>query len=302
MTTKEKAKTKGLGKGLSALLGSTDREYSTLDGEPALRPDRQLPIEFLRPNPYQPRKLFDEEKARDLVESIKEKGILQPILVRARGEEDYEIIAGERRWRAAQAAGLHDVPVIIRDLSDGEALEIAIIENIQRHDLSPIEEAMGYQRLMDEFHHTQEQLGRIVGKSRSHIANILRLLSLPETVQDMLADGQLTMGHARALITAEHPEKLARRIIDEGLSVRQAEQIARQAKTASTEPEKTASPASAPQRDADTVALEQELSAALGLKVGISFQENKGGEVRIRYKTLEQLDDICARLSQNEDF
>mgnify|MGYP001365656632 CR=1 FL=1 len=302
MTTKEKAKTKGLGKGLSALLGSTDREYSTLDGEPALRPDRQLPIEFLRPNPYQPRKLFDEEKARDLVESIKEKGILQPILVRARGEEDYEIIAGERRWRAAQAAGLHDVPVIIRDLSDGEALEIAIIENIQRHDLSPIEEAMGYQRLMDEFHHTQEQLGRIVGKSRSHIANILRLLSLPETVQDMLADGQLTMGHARALITAEHPEKLARRIIDEGLSVRQAEQIARQAKTASTEPEKTVSPASAPQRDADTVALEQELSAALGLKVGISFQENKGGEVRIRYKTLEQLDDICARLSQNEDF
>ncbi|MFC7048038.1 ParB/RepB/Spo0J family partition protein [Emcibacter nanhaiensis] len=306
MTKEEKVKAKsqkGLGKGLSALLGSTDREYAAVEkGESApARPDRELPIEFLKANAYQPRKYFDEEKARDLVESIREKGILQPILVRPKGAEAYEIIAGERRWRAAQAAGLHKVPVIVRELTDGEALEIAIIENVQRHDLTPIEEALGYQRLIDEFGHTQEKLGKIVGKSRSHIANILRLLALPKKVQDMLMDGLLSMGHARALITAENPEKLAARIIEEGLSVRQAEKIAKEAK-GPKQPLETKSAVSPGAKDADTLALENDLSESLGLRVQIDFQDNKGGEVRIRYKTLEQLDDICQRLSGNEEF
>ncbi|WP_321395706.1 ParB/RepB/Spo0J family partition protein [Emcibacter sp.] len=311
MTEKEKTKSKGqakgqskgLGKGLSALLGSTDKEYSTIEkGEAAPpRPDRDLPIEFLVANAYQPRKVFDEDKARDLVESIREKGILQPILVRPKGPDEYEIIAGERRWRAAQAAGLHRVPAIVRELTDGEALEIAIIENVQRHDLTPIEEAMGYQRLIDEFGHTQEMLGKIVGKSRSHIANILRLLALPKNVQNMLLDGLLSMGHARALITADEPEKLARRIIDEGLSVRQAEKIAKEAK-GPKKPLETKSRDSRGAKDADTLALENDLSESLGLKVQIDFQGEKGGEVRIQYKTLEQLDDICQKLSGNDEF
>lgn len=226
MTVKEKtSNTKGLGRGLSALLGSTDKEYADLSAS-SIGQDRELPIEFLVPNPYQPRSYFDAEKSSDLIASIKDRGILQPLLVRRRGDLDqYEIIAGERRWRAAQAAGLHRIPVLIREMTDGEALEIALIENIQRHDLSPIEEAMGYKRLMDEFHHTQEQLGHIVGKSRSHIANILRLLALPEGVRTLVNEGKLSMGHARALITAEDPSAIAARIIAEGLSVRQVETL-----------------------------------------------------------------------------
>jgi len=301
MTSKEKTKTqKGLGRGLSALLGSTDKEYADISAPVASR-DRDLPIEFLVPNPYQPRLFFDEEKSADLIRSIKDRGILQPLLVRRRGElDEYEIIAGERRWRAAQAAELHRVPVIIREMTDGEALEIALIENIQRHDLSPIEEAMGYKRLMEEFHHTQEQLGHIVGKSRSHIANILRLLVLPEAVQTMVLQGKLTMGHARALITADDPEAMAKRILSEGLSVRQVEAISKKAK-AKSKPQSRAKVNGLKSvkmtKDADTLALENDLSLALGLTVSIEFNSDESGELRLQYKTLEQLDDICQRLS-----
>ncbi len=297
MTVKEKAKnTKGLGRGLSALLGSTDKEYSDISTANTSR-DRDLPIEFLVPNPYQPRLYFDEQKSADLIKSVRDRGILQPLLVRRRGDlDEYEIIAGERRWRAAQAAELHSVPVIVREMTDGEALEIALIENIQRHDLSPIEEAMGYRRLMDEFHHTQEQLGHLVGKSRSHIANILRLLALPESVQKLVVEGRLTMGHARALITVDDAASMAQRIIDEGLSVRQVESILKKGKT--KKPPRAPAPAAYKlDKDADTLALENDLSLTLGLAVTIEFNSDESGELRLRYKSLEQLDDICQRLS-----
>ncbi|MCF6215200.1 MAG: ParB/RepB/Spo0J family partition protein [Emcibacter sp.] len=301
MTAKEKAKSqKGLGRGLSALLVSTDKEYADLSTPPASR-DRDLPIEFLVPNPYQPRLFFDEEKSADLIQSIKDRGILQPLLVRRRGDlDEYEIIAGERRWRAAQAAELHHVPVIIREMTDGEALEIALIENIQRHDLSPIEEARGYKRLMDEFHHTQEQLGHIVGKSRSHIANILRMLALPETVQTMVMQGKISMGHARALITVDDAEAVAKRIAAEGLSVRQVEAISKKGKSGPGSPVKKANRIKPVKqnKDADTVALENDLSLALGLTVSIDFNSDESGELRLQYKTLEQLDDVCQKLSR----
>ena len=305
MSVQEKSKnTKGLGRGLSALLGSTDKEYADIAGPTSVR-DRDLPIEFLVPNPYQPRFYFDEEKSRDLIQSIKDRGILQPLLVRRRGDlDEYEIIAGERRWRAAQAAGLHSVPVMVREMSDGEALEIALIENIQRHDLSPIEEAMGYKRLMDEFHHTQEQLGHIVGRSRSHIANILRLLALPDSVQKLVNEGKLSMGHARALITAEDAESIAEKIISEGLSVRQVEILSKKGKA-----KPNVSHRSSPKggsykldKDPDTIALEKDLSLALGLTVSIEFNNDDSGELRLIYKSLEQLDDICQRLSSRDDF
>jgi len=297
MVTKVKSsKNKGLGRGLSALLQSTDKEYANISG-PSVSRDRDLPIEFLVPNPYQPRFYFDAQKSADLIQSVKDRGILQPLLVRKRGQSDeYEIIAGERRWRAAQAAGLHSIPVLIREMTDAEALEVAIIENIQRHDLSPIEEAQGYQRLMDEFHHTQEQLGHIVGKSRSHIANILRLLALPESVRMLVVEGKLSMGHARALITAVDAEAIARRIIAEGLSVRQVEALAKKGKTRS-KPAAAGPKKHKLDKDADTVALEKDLSLALGLTVSIEFNSDETGELRLQYKSLEQLDDVCQRLS-----
>lgn len=291
-------KNKGLGRGLSALMAVQDKEYSNAIA-PAASHNRDLPIEFLVPNPYQPRFYFDEQKSADLIKSIKDRGILQPLLVRRRGNlNEYEIIAGERRWRAAQAAGLHDIPVLIRELSDAEALEIALIENIQRHDLSPIEEAMGYKRLMDEFHHTQEQLSHVVGKSRSHIANILRLLALPDAVRHLVVEGKLSMGHARALITVDDAEAMAKRILAEGLSVRQVEAIIKKGKT-SEKPVK-GTKARRLDKDADTLALEKNLSLSLGLKVTIDFNSDESGELRLQYKSLEQLDDICQRLSFRE--
>ncbi|MCF8473479.1 MAG: ParB/RepB/Spo0J family partition protein [Emcibacter sp.] len=292
-------KNKGLGRGLSALLGSTNKEYADIDKGDTIR-ERDLPIEFLVPNPFQPRFYFDEQKSVDLINSIRDRGILQPLLVRRRGElDEYEIIAGERRWRAAQAAGLHRVPVLIREMTDGEALEIALVENIQRHDLSPIEEALGFQRLMDEFHHTQEQLGHIVGKSRSHIANILRLLLLPKSVQNLVAEGKLSMGHARALITVKDAENIAQRILKEGLSVRQVELIAKKdkAKTVKSLNKSSNNKGLRLDKDADTLALENDLSLALGLKVAIEFNSDETGELRLYYKSLEQLDDICQRLN-----
>lgn len=299
---KKTNRNKGLGRGLSALLGSTDKEYANITALDISR-DRDLPIEFLVPNPYQPRFYFDEQKSADLIKSIKDRGILQPLMVRRRGERDeYEIIAGERRWRAAQAAGLHDIPVIIREMSDAEALEIALIDNIQRHDLSPIEEAMGYKRLMDEFHHTQEQLSHVVGKSRSHIANILRLLVLPDSVRQLVAEGKLSMGHARALITVDDAEALARRIIHEGLSVRQVEAIARKDKSKAGVKPAGAAKTRRLDKDADTLALENDLSLSLGLTVSIEFNNDETGELRLFYKSLDQLDDICQRLSHRESL
>jgi len=288
-------KNKGLGRGLSALLDSTDKEYANIRTADNMG-DRNLPIEFLVPNPYQPRFYFNKEKSADLIKSIRDRGILQPLLVRQRDDRDeYEIIAGERRWRAAQVAGLHEVPVLIREMTDSEALEIALIENIQRHDLSPVEEAMGYRRLMDEFHHTQEQLGHIVGKSRSHIANLIRLLVLPEKVRQLVVEGKLSMGHARALITAEDAETLAIKIIREGLSVRQAEILVKKGRVKPRS--KSSAKNNSQDKDADTIALENDLSRTLGLTVVIDFKGNERGELRVQYKSLEQLDDICRRLA-----
>lgn len=282
-------KATGLGRGLSALMGDDDGGFATITGD--RRPSR-LPVEHLVPGRFQPRKRFDPELEQELISSIKEKGILQPILVRPTESMDvYEIVAGERRWRAAQAAGVHQAPVIVRDLSDSEALQVAIVENVQRSDLSPVEEGRGYQRLIEEFGHTQNQVSSLVGKSRSHVANLIRLLILPEAVLAMMNEGKLTMGHARALIGAEDPAALARSIVGRGLNVRQAESLAQEAK--GKKPSGTASGGS--HKDADTLALEQNISEATGLRVTITHK-GEAGDIKIAYKSLEQLDDICRLL------
>ncbi len=264
--------------------------------EPVVAPaDGRVPIEFVSPNPRNPRRHFGEAELTDLAQSIREHGIVQPILVRKKSESGrYEIIAGERRWRAAQRAGLTEIPVLVRDVSDRTALELAIIENVQRADLNPVEEAQGYQQLIDEHSYTQADLGQVIGKSRSHVANTLRLLKLPDVIRDMLVDGALSAGHARTLVTASDPAGLARRIVEDGLSVRQAEALA-QMPAASSSPART--PAHQAEKDADTLALEKLLSDVTGLKVVISHKE-RGGDLRISYRTLEQLDDLCRRLQQ----
>jgi ParB family transcriptional regulator, chromosome partitioning protein len=282
---------RGLGRGLSALFGD--------DEAPAAAPQKQdnlrtLPIEQLKPSRFQPRRHFDAENLEALTQSVREKGILQPILVRHDPADPnrYEILAGERRWRAAQAAQLHEIPVILREIDDRGASEIALIENIQRQDLNAIEEGEGYRRLIEEFGHTQEELGRALGKSRSHIANTMRLLGLPDDVKAMIADGRLTAGHARALVTARDPLALAQRIEREGLSVRQIESALRDEKTAKVKIAK------APRyKDANVDALEKQLSLLLGLKVMIQSDPNgDGGSLSIRYRTLDQLDDVLKKL------
>ncbi len=279
-----------LGRGLSALLGDEDDDFAV---ETTVAAGNTVPIEHLEPGQYQPRRNFDADEMESLVSSIREKGVLQPILVRAHPDKPdrFEIVAGERRWRAAQQAQLHEVPVVTKELSDKDTLEIALIENLQRENLTPLEEADAYQRLMDEFSHTQEALAQVISKSRSHVANMLRLLSLPDRVKEMVDSGALTAGHARTLVNAENPEVLAQQIVARGLNVRQAERLAQSAKGA---------PARAGRRtdkDADTLALERDLSGLLGLKVNIRFH-GKGGSLTINYKTLEQLDDVLHRLSQ----
>jgi ParB family chromosome partitioning protein len=277
---------RGLGRGLSALLG--DGEASVRETEPASR-SRNLPVAFLKPNPLQPRRIFDAEEMKSLVASIAEKGVLQPILVRPTGTPDsYEIVAGERRWRAAQAAKLHEVPVIVRALSDAQSLEIAIIENVQRADLNAIEEAAAYQELMGKFSYTQEQVSEVVGKSRSHVANMLRLLKLPDSVRAMITEGKLTAGHARTLIGVEDPEARAQEILAGALNVREAEKKARAPSAAPTKKLRA--------KDADTKALELSLSNSLGMSVQIEHQ-GKGGAVKIDYRDLEQLDEIIRRLN-----
>jgi ParB family chromosome partitioning protein len=289
-------KRKGLGRGLSALIGDPGMPAAA-----APRATRELPIELIHPGRFQPRTRFDEAELDALAGSIREVGLVQPIVVRRRGPaaEDYEIVAGERRWRAAQRAALHSVPVVVKEISDSQAMELALVENLQRADLNALEEAQGYRRLVDEFGQTQEQVAKIVGKSRSHVANTLRLLGLPEGVRLLVEDGRLSAGHARALLGATEPEKLARKIVDRGLNVRQAERLA-QGKPAKAAKLTDAAPAGPAQKDADTRALEANLSAALGLAVSVEFAGEAGGEVRIKYGTLEQLDEVCRRLCRND--
>ncbi len=282
---------RGLGRGLSALLGEDEPDTAREQNSDTGARPRTLPIAFLKPNPLQPRRTFRDEDLRDLATSIREKGVLQPILVRPMERPDsFEIVAGERRWRAAQLAKLHEVPVIIRTLSDSQSLEIAIVENVQRADLNAIEEAGAYQELMSRFHYTQEQLSDVIGKSRSHIANTLRLLKLPDSVRGMIAAGQLSAGHARTLVGAPDPEGLAREILTGALNVRQAEQKAKA-------PKGGGSSATPRAKDADTKALETSISNSLGMNVKIEHQGERGGTVKIHYRNLEQLDEIMRRLN-----
>lgn len=281
---------KRLGRGLAALIGEMDKPAAP--EKPAALADGRVPIEFVSPNPRNPRRHFAEGDLADLAQSIREHGLVQPVVVRPAAEAGrYEIIAGERRWRAAQRAGMNDIPVIVRDVNDRTALELAIIENVQRTDLNAIEEAMGYQQLIDEHNYTQADLGQVIGKSRSHVANTLRLLKLPDIVRDMLVNGELSAGHARALITAADPVGLAKRIIEDGLSVRQAEALAQL--PASATPEQKAGRST--EKDPDTMALEKLLTDVVGMKISIAHKE-KGGELKIAYRSLEQLDDLCRRL------
>ena len=279
-----------LGRGLAALIGDMATTEGARLAESASGAKR-LPVDFIIANRANPRRDFDSEQLDELTQSIREKGVMQPLLVRPTADPNqFEIIAGERRWRAAQRAGLHEVPVIIREVDDREALELAIIENVQRVDLNPLEEAQGYGQLLEQFDYTQQDLAQVIGKSRSHVANTLRLLRLPEDVRDMLSRGELTAGHARTLITAEDPAGLARRIVTEGLSVREAESLNQRG------PARRRPPEPRPEKDTDTLALEKRLSDALGLGVVIDHRES-GGRLEIRYRTLEQLDSICARLT-----
>jgi ParB family transcriptional regulator, chromosome partitioning protein len=320
MTTTPK-KPSGLGRGLSALLGEiavprtaaidaapletksavpitlaeTDIDLTKLGVGSAAR---TVPIHHLYANPDQPRRRFEPEKLKDLEESIRAHGIMQPIMVRPlQGPRagEFEIVAGERRWRAAMNVPLHEVPVIIRLLDDAQVLELALVENIQRQDLNPIEEALGYRRLMDDFGHTQEALGTLVGKSRAHVANLLRLLDLPDAVRGYLIEGKLSMGHARAVITAIDPVGLAQRVIKDDLSVRETERLAKAARQPNRPGAKPKSGVVSAEKDADTAALERDLSAAVGMPVSIAFTGQKG-RLSIDYGTLDQLDDLCQRL------
>ena len=282
---------RGLGRGLSALIGD---EVAAVKGEPVAKKDtRTLPVAFLQPGKYQPRKTFDEQPLSDLAASIKEKGVLSPILVRPIGTDRYEIVAGERRWRAAQLAKLHDVPVVIREMPDGEALEIAIIENVQRADLNAVEEGLAYKQLMEQFDRTQEQVAQQVGKSRSHIANTVRLLNLPAEVQAWIREGKLTAGHARTLLGVSDPVAVARELIEGAMTVRQAE-----LKSSEQRSPHRKKPVGKGIKDPNVADLEASISNHLGLKVQIIHRGDKGGDMRITYKSLEQLDELTRRLSR----
>ncbi|PQA88183.1 ParB/RepB/Spo0J family partition protein [Hyphococcus luteus] len=310
---KKKSGMKGLGRGLDALLGDVTATKPvpgspSREGAAAPGPKRELPIEQLKANADQPRRTFDKDAIEELANSISSKGMLQPILVRPQGQDSYEIVAGERRWRAAQKAQLHKVPVIIRELTDEETAEIALIENVQRVDLNPVEEAAAYARLADVFGRTQDDIAKAVGKSRSHVANIMRLLNLPKKALDALSANEITMGHARALLGSSAPKQMLDIVLKGGLSVRETEAHIRQAEAeikggasagktaggaAKTEEKSKASSGS---KDADTRALERDLSNILGLDVAIDHSKKGAGSVTINYLTLDQLDDLCRRL------
>ncbi len=288
----KKPEKKGLGRGLSALMSDVNLGPSS-DTAPR-RADARMPVDKLRPNPLQPRKDFEPEALQALADSIRQKGVIQPLIVRPVGDQ-FEIVAGERRWRAAQLAQQHDVPVVVRDLDDTEVLEVAIIENIQREDLNAIEEAMGLRQLMDRFGHTQEKIAEALSKSRSHIANLLRLLTLPDGVQSMVRDGRLSAGHARALIGAPNAEVLAQAVAQRGLSVREVERMVREGEKGSNKAQKAPR---APEKDPDTRALEADLSAHLGMAVQIAMSGNgESGHVTVQFKTLDDLDRLCQALS-----
>ena len=290
----KKVERRGLGRGLSALMADVGVSAPAAEAR-ARRPDLLIPVELIEPNPDQPRRDFPAEALAELAASIREKGIIQPLIVRdnPRKSGTYEIVAGERRWRAAQMSQLHEVPVLLREVSDSELLELAIIENIQRADLNPLEEAAGYRQLMERFGHTQEKLAEALSKSRSHIANLLRLLTLPDAVQGWLREGRLTAGHARALITAADPTGLAREVISKGLSVRETERLAQVPKSAKDAGARRVRS----EKDADTRVLEQDLSANLRMKVVIDHKGLDGGSMIITYKDLDQLDQLCQILS-----
>ncbi|MGF1453975.1 MAG: ParB/RepB/Spo0J family partition protein [Alphaproteobacteria bacterium] len=324
----EQVKQRGLGRGLEALLGEASNAPAgqgagkgskggarAADAGPAgekAKGLRDVPIEFVHANPDQPRRSFDDADLEELAQSIRERGVLQPIIVRQRPQGrdkaeggQFEIVAGERRWRAAQKAKLHTVPVIVKDLTDAEVLEVALVENIQRADLNALEEAAGYQLLIQKFSYTQDQLSKLIGKSRSHVANMTRLLSLPPSVQDLVRTGALSAGHARALVGADDADVLAKAIMSKGLNVRQTEALVRtesaddSAPSAADKTGKKVAFKAGPEKDADTAALERNVSNAIGLPVAIDFRgPESGGTVRITYSSLEQLDDICRRLAQ----
>jgi ParB family chromosome partitioning protein len=282
-----------LGRGLASLIGDVGGEAAKAERP---RAQRKVPIEFLKPNPRNPRKSFADAELDELAASIREHGIIQPIVVRplrGGGADHFEIVAGERRWRAAQRAGLHEVPIVPVEVSDTDALEIMIIENVQREDLNAIEEARGYHALADEFKRSADEIAKVVGKSRSHIANTMRLTKLPEDVQELIASNHLSAGHARALISANDASELAKRVVKEGLSVRQTEQLAHEKGVPTRQPQKAR--AGRVQKDPDTLALERRLSDSLGLSVSVDHK-NSGGTLHIRYSNLEQLDDIERRL------
>jgi ParB family chromosome partitioning protein len=284
-----------LGRGLASLIGDVGGEQAKAERS---RGQRRVPIELLRPNPRNPRKSFVEAELDELAESIRQRGVLQPILLKPHGE-DYLIVAGERRWRAAQRARLHSIPAIVREIDDSATAELALIENIQREDLNPLEEAEGYRQLIQRHGHTQDDIGRIVHKSRSHIANLLRLLELPEFVRQSLLQGDISMGHARAVATADDPEELTRQIIARGLSVRQVEERARREKRRpgpGADIGRASARNSAKAADADLDALERQLGDILGLKVQVTHK-GQGGNVTLHYSSLDQLDMICQRLS-----
>lgn len=287
----------GLGRGLSALLGDVAREEPVAQtaAQPSTKAIQSIEVALIQPHPEQPRRHFDEAALQELADSISKRGVIQPIIVRPHGG-GFQIVAGERRWRAAQRAQLHRIPAIVRDFDEAETLEIALIENIQREDLNPIEEAEAYRKLIAEFDHSQEALGRLVGKSRSHVANLMRLLDLPATVQQQVIDQKLSMGHARALIGAPDCEALARTVEAKGLSVRDTEQLVRRAKTgnaAATRPRNAAPKGN----DPDIVALEQHLADILGVRVEIAHGDGANGILSLHYSTLDQLDMLCQRLS-----
>ena len=296
---KNTKKTRGLGRGLSALMADVETsDTSSVDAPPKGGSEvTTLSIDLIFPNKDQPRKDFGQDDLQELSNSIAARGIIQPLIVRDRKSKKgtFEIVAGERRWRAAQLAQLHEVPVVVREFSDQEVLEVAIIENVQRADLNPIEEAMGYDQLMNAFGHTQQAVSDAMGKSRSHIANLLRLLQLPKDIQAFVQNGDLSAGHARALITSSNPKQLALEVIKQGLSVRQTEDLVKKPKAAA---QSGASSKSKPEKDADTKAIEAELSAHLGMKVSIDYvSEEKGGKMVLSFRSLEQLDDLLNALS-----
>lgn len=289
---------RGLGRGLSALMADVNL-VPQADATAPRRADLRLPVEKLIPNPNQPRRDFSKLALEELSASIKEKGVIQPLIVRDRGDGSYEIVAGERRWRAAQMAQLHELPVIVRDLSDTEVLEVAIIENIQRADLNPVEEALAYRQLMERFGHTQEKLAEALSKSRSHIANLLRLLNLPAPVLTHLREGRISAGHARALVVTENAADLAQQVIDRGLSVRDTEKLAKGPGQAGAAPRGQARSNAEPsaEKDADTRVLEQDLSATTGMKITIDHK-GQGGTLSIAYRSLDDLDELCQALSR----